>query len=185
MSEPINGDVLLARVKPVLKESRTQICLRPDLVERHEILSDELAKAQESAPAARMAGKGSTAEAKKIAKDIVALEAEIEGASAWFVHRALPKDEFRALCAKFPPRKDNQIDLVAGYDRDAVADLLIRECLIDPVFSDTGWAAFLTTCAPTEWSELRDNAFEANGGTSVPKSLLASQVLSPKGNASA
>lgn len=184
MTEPINGDDLIARVKPVLKEHRTQICLRPDLVKQHEELNAQLVQSQAQV-AGRLAGGGTSAESKKIAKAIVALEAEIEGASAWFVFRAKSKDEFRALCSKHPPRKDNQFDMISGYDRDAVADVLIAECLIDPVFTAQGWVAFQTTCAPSEWNELRDAAFEANGGTSVPpKSQLASQVLSRRGNAS-
>lgn len=187
MNAPVNGDDFLARVKPVLKEHRVQICLRPDLVQRWEQLNEQLAESRAQSAGGRLSdGKAATAAQKKLAKDIVALEAEIDAASAWFTFRALPAADFRALCAEFPPRKDNQIDQITGYDRDAVADALIRRCLVDPVFSEAGWAEFMSVCAPTEWQELRDGVFEANGGTEkAPKSRLASEVLSRRASVSA
>lgn len=197
MSEPIDGDALIASIKPVLKQHRVQICLRPDLVSdwghKDAELKELLAK---PAGTGRLAGEGSpTAAAKKLAREITKLEAEIEQASVWFTYRALPSDKFRALCAKNPPRDKNQFDLLIGYDQDAVAEILMspaREgkdqygCLIDPVFSDEGWAALLPSIGASEWQELRDGAFEANGATKTdPKSATASSVLSRRGSASA
>ena len=189
MNSPIDGDALLARVKPTLKRARTQICLRPDLVLEWERLNEELAKS--TTPAADGAGRlnggpSATAATKRLAKQIVELESEIESASAWFEYEAMPNEDFRALCVKYPPRKDNQFDLMTGYDRDAVADVLIRKCLVDPVFTDNGWTALMSKLAPSEWGALRDAVFDANGGTDTdPKSQLASQILSRRGNASA
>ena len=197
MSEPIDGDALIADIKPVLKQHRVQICLRPDLVSEWENkdaqLQELLAK---PAGSGRLAGEGSPpAAAKKLAREITALEADIEKASVWFTYRGLPSDKFRALCAKNPPREKNQFDMLLGYDQDAVAEILMspaREgkdeygCLIDPVFSDEGWAGLIPKIGPSEWQELRDGAFEANGATKTdPKSVTASSVLSRRGSASA
>ena len=181
---PINGDDFIASVNPTLKEHRVQICLRPDLLQRHEQLEEDLRKAVTGGAGARLNGGQATGtEQRKLAEDIQSLEAEIEAASAWFKFRAMPGQEFRTLCLEYPPRPGIQMDAVYGYDRDAVADVLIRKSLIDPVFTDAGWDRFMATCAPSEWAELRDGAYEANGGSfKPPKSLLASQLLTPRGS---
>lgn len=183
MAEPINGDELLARVKPQLKEHRTQICLRPDLVDEWERLDKELREAKETTTGRLSAGNSAAVE--KLAQQVVDVEAQIEEASAWFTFRALPQSQYRAVLADHPPREDNQMDAIAGHDRDAVADVLIRKCLVDPTFTEAGWRTFMETCAASEWVELREAAFEANGGSvTPPKSALASEVLSKRAPAS-
>lgn len=187
MAEPINGDDLLARVQPKLKEFRTQLCLRPDLIQKWEAANERLAEVTASgATNTRLAGDGPSSQAKKIAREVQAIEQEIEDASAWFEFRALPVAEYQALLVKHPPRKDNQMDMLVGYDRDGFSDALVRACLVDPVFSDEGWKAFMATCAPSEWAELRSAVNEVNGGeVAPPKSPLASRVLARRGSASA
>lgn len=183
MAEPINGDDLLAQIKPVLATQRTQICLRPDLIREWENLNEQLTTTQ--AEGTRRLAETATKQAKALARKIQKLEADIDAASAWFVFQALPVAKYQALVAEHPPREGDQFDLYAGHNREVVQDELIRQCLIDPVFSDAGWETFKATCAPSEWAALRDAANEANGGAvAPPKSPLASLILSKSGNAS-
>jgi hypothetical protein len=186
VNAPINGDDLLARVQPTLKEVRVQICLRPDLIDQWNTLNAELEESLAQAGGGRLSDGGPTAADKKKARAVQALEKDIEAASAWFMFRAMPSEKYEALCAEHPPKKGDQFDLLAGYDRVAVGAVIVRKCLVDPVFSDEGWETFKTTCGPSEWEELRNAAFEANGGVgALPKSQAASQVLSRRGSASA
>lgn len=178
MSEPINGDELLARIKPQLRTVKTQICLQPDLLEAWEDAAEELAAAEDAAGAGRLAG--ASAKAPKAAqKKLDDIEAKIDEVSPWFTFRAMPTEEYQALTAKHPPREDDQIDLFAGHNRDAVVAVLVRECLVDPVFSDEGYKALLASCAPSQWAAMRDAALEVNGGAvKPPKSRRESPRLS-------
>lgn len=186
MTGPVDGDALIARVSPTLKETRTQICLRPDLVTQWEKLNEELTEETQKAVDGRLNQGSVSAKAKQFARKIQKLEAEIEDASAWFTFRAMPKDEFHALCAEHPARENDRLDMMVGYNREAVGNLLVRVCLIDPVFSDAGWERFSATCGPTEWQELRDASFDANGGVGeIPKSQLASLILAKPSSGSA
>ena len=107
--------------------------------------------------------------------------------------RALPKDEWQVLCDLHPPRKDNQFDMVSGFNRDAVVDAAVRECMYDPVFEDCtekgckhlecgSWQQFVGFCNSGEWQELRRVANLVNGRVNpAPKSELASRVLTKRG----
>lgn len=185
MSTPQNGAELLARIRPVLATKSTQICLRPDLIQAWEEANEVLvaSRAQDTTGEMRMADRTSpSAASKKAAKRVKELEDEIEANAITFTFRALPKDEWRALCEQHPPRKGNQIDQFLGHDKDAVEDAAVRKCMIDPVFDDASWGELLAVCNPSEWNELRETVREVNGSvTNLPKSQLASQVLAKRG----
>lgn len=182
MSAPLNGDELLAKINPSLRTARTQICLQHELIEQWQEAMAELDAMQESSGKGRLNGPDATA-LKAQEKRIAALEAKMDEVSPWFEFRAMPIEQYQELLAEHPPREGNQFDLYAGYDRDAVTNELVRQCLIDPVFSDEGWARFLTTCAPSEWGELRSTVIEVNGGSvKPPKSLRESPRLSKSGS---
>lgn len=184
MSEPINGDELLAKIKPQFKEVRTEVCLRPDLIEQWSELNAALA-AEQGKTAGRLSDGTVSPEAKKLAKKITAVETEIVAASMPFTFRALPIDEYQSLCTEHPPRKDVQFDHLRGYNLDAVAEALVRRCLVDPVFTDDGWDKLRAALGRSEWDELRNAAAEANGGAAAPpKSALALRVLGKSDNAS-
>lgn len=191
-----SGAEILARLQPKLREVTTEICLRPDLIEAWETANEQLFELrvkdeEKSTPKGRLANP----EAKSVdyseatqeaAKRVEELEAEIEGASVTFRFRGMPKDRWQALCDNHPPRKGNEFDGFAGYNRDAVVDEAVRRCLIDPVFDDEAWEKFIEVCNPSEWAELRRAANEANGRVSgSPKSVLASQVLAKRASTSA
>lgn len=191
MSEPQNGAELLARIRPQLREEAANICLRPDLLDAWQEAEDALVAARGSTVGRqRLTGKdesgnSASAEVRKQAKRVQDLEAEIDATMARFVFRAMTRDRYRAVCDKHPPRKDNQLDSFAGFDREAVEDAMVRECLVDPVFDDASWEEFLTVCNVSEWNELRDTVRSVNRGvTEAPKSGLAAQVLDKRGTGS-
>lgn len=182
MSAPVNGDDLLARIKPKLRRIRHQVCLRPDLLDQWQDASDELKAARDAATTGRLNSEETSA-LRGYAETVKAIEDEMDAVSPWFEFEALSIPQYQALVAEHPPREGDQMDLYAGHNRDAVLDALVRRCLVDPVFSDEGWATFLETCAPAEWSALRSAVTEANGGTvKPPKSRLASRLLAGPAN---
>ena len=94
----------------------------------------------------------------------------------------MPKDRWRALCDDNPPRKGNDMDYYAGYNRDAVLDAAVRVCMVDPVFDDETWAEFVSFVNPSAWNELRTAVNDANGASKPPKSDLASRILAKRGS---
>jgi hypothetical protein len=195
-SAPLNGAELLARIKPRFREESTQICLRPDLLDEWGE-ADEALKASKAKDmvSGRLAG-GVSAETKKLAKRVQELEEQIEQVAITCRFRAMSKDRWQALIDNHPPRAGDQMDLFAGYNRDAVLDAAVRVCLIDPVFADCTqeecdhtecgtWQQFAASCNPSEWKELKDTVNSVNRGVvDLPKSVLASQILSSPGSGS-
>lgn len=183
MSEPIDGDALLARIKPQLRRIRTQVCLQPNLLEEWEDAQAALDAAQD-ATGGRLNGEKAKAP-KKLADRLAAIEAEIDKSSPWFEFEAMPIEKYQALAAKHPPRENDQMDIYYGHNRDAVIKELVRACLVDPVFSDEGWREFMATCAPSEWAALRDAVTEVNGGSvKPPKSRQGSRRVREPANVS-
>lgn len=183
--EPQSGAEVLARIRPTRREESTFLCLRPDLLDAWEDANNRLAELQTEDAAGARLGTGVSAATKAAAKRVKELEDEIEATQIKFTLRAMSKDQWRVLCDANPPRKENQMDQYVGYDRDAVLDAAVRECLVDPVFDDASWAAFLDVCNPSEWAELRSTATSVNRSvTDAPKSALASRILDKPANAS-
>ena len=194
------GAALLARVKPKRRTERTSVCLRADLIAEFETEDAELGrlKAESVGNANRMTPGGEAdspairAQARKVRK----IEDQIVDSQVEFVFESRNKDEWSAFTAKHPPRKDNQIDQMAGYHRDRVLDALVRECLIEPVFEDCTdaecshdecgtWQQLTAVISVGEWRELKDTANLANSGVvDPPKSLLASLILDRRKTAS-
>lgn len=184
-TEPQNGAELLARIRPTRKEERLQLCLRPDLLEAHEAAASELAEVIGRDQASQRLATGTSQAAKKAAEKVAAIEAEIEETAIWFTLRSLPADEWRTLCDNHPPRKGNEVDFYAGYNRDAVLDAAVRKCLIDPVFDAASWKDFMDVCNPSEWNELRTSVNNVNRSVvDAPKSELASRILAKRATTS-
>lgn len=197
MNDVQSGAELLAANKPRLRELATNICLRPDLLERWDTLNDALAEEKGNTTGGqRMANGGTTPAAKKLARQIKAVEKEIEDTQFRFLFRAMPKDQWQAIADQHPRREGNQLDAFVGYNRDAVVDEAIRGCLVSPRFNDCtipdcshvdcgSWQQFLSVCNPSEWAELRRTVDEVNqAATNAPKSQLASQILGSGGSGS-
>lgn len=177
MSEPVSGADLLARIRPRLNEGEIEICLRPDLIDEWQEANETL---QELVAAGMKPGRIASKPTEQIeaAKRVQDLEQQIQAASAVFRFRALPKDEWRALCDDHPPRKGNEVDHWTGYNRDAVLDAAVRASLYDPVFDDESWANLVAVTSGGEWEELRKEANSVNRGVNDnPKSELASSIL--------
>lgn len=185
MSEPQDGRAVLDRIKPQRRVEWTELCLRPDLLSRHEELNAELIASQVKDAGGRLVD-GNSKRTKDLAKKLDALEQEIQSLAVRFTFRAMSKDEWQALCDNHPPRANNQMDLMAGYNLAAVQDDAIRKCLVDPVFDDASWRELLDVINPSEWAELRDMVTEVNRSVvEPPKSELASRILTRRANASA
>lgn len=185
MSEPQSGAEILARIRPVRREESTYLCLRPDLLDEWEDANTALNEQQVADAAGARLNSGVSAKTKDLAKKVQALEAQIEETQIKFTLRAATADKWRSLCDKHPPRKDNDLDRYAGYNRDAVMDAAVRLCLVDPVFDEASWAQFLDVCNPSEWNELRAVVSSVNRSVvDVPKSPLASRILAKRGSGS-
>jgi hypothetical protein len=193
---PQSGAALLAKIRPRFREESTQICLRPDLLDEWEEATTELNASQVSDATNGRLASGVSATTRELAKKVQGLEDQIEASAMTFRFRAMSKDEWQALCANHAPRPGNELDLFAGYNRDAVTDASVRECLYDPVFEDCSkvgcehedcgsWQQLVKSCNPSEWAELRSTVQSVNRSVvDAPKSVLASQILSRRGSAS-
>lgn len=194
---PKSGAELLAKIKPQFREEATQICMRPDLIDEWDEVNSQLTAARAKDAQSGRLGTGVSQTTKSLAKRLTELEAEIEANAIMFRFRAMNKDRWQAICDNHPPRSGNELDLFAGHNRDAVLDAAVRECLYDPVFEDCTekdcehddcgtWQAFVKLCNPSEWKELRDTVGSVNRSVvDLPKSALASSILSRRGSASA
>lgn len=183
MSEPMTGAEMLARIKPKLREESVDLCLRPDLFDEWESKTEALAESREADAAGNRLASGTSERTTKLASEVLALEDEIRKTAVTFRFRALTKDKWQELCDQNPPRKGNDLDQFSGYSRDGVLDAAVRVCLIEPVFDDESWTAFLDIVNPAEWRELRNVVNSVNRATGdAPKSELASQILGSRGD---
>lgn len=187
---PLSGAAFFAKVKPQRRRVRTSLCLNEDLLDAYRANQEELSQERlKHAGTGRLAGGGGkkkTAAERRLEKVEAELEEQIEATQAWFEFIKLPKDDYQKIKDSNPPRKDNEVDRVVGYNRDAVADECVRAGMVDPVFEDCTdqscnhdacgtWQAFLKIVGPSEWQELRDAASEANGAVvNTPKSAQGS-----------
>jgi hypothetical protein len=187
-----SGADLLRKIKPVKRREKTQICMRADIIT--ELIEADAAlgemKTTDEARAGKRLSQGGYSEAtKKQARKVRRIEQKVVENSMDFEFEPMGKDRWRALCDDNPPRQGNQMDLFAGYNRDAVLDSAVRECLLSPTFDDctdpacdhTGcgtWQELVLILNPSEWQELKDTVGRANSAvTDDPKSVLASRVL--------
>lgn len=198
---PQTGAELLSRINPQRRVEATKVCLRADLVAEFQEADEELVRLKaEAVPASKRLNPTGAAQdtdaVRAQARKVRKLEDQIVDSQVTFRFQALNKNEWRALIDDHPPRKNNQMDHVVGYNREGVVDELVRVCLIEPTFeecaaetpcdhTDCGtWQQFLAVINPSEWAELRDTANLANSGVvEAPKSALASQVLDRRSNA--
>lgn len=203
-TQPSSGAAILARVKPQKRVETCLITLRADLVRDFEREDEKLAgmKADAAGNTNRLNG-GAEPDSPAIrtqARKVRKIEDQIVDSQTEFTFESLGKDAWGALTANHPPRA-NQFDQLVGYNRDAVLDGLVRACIVSPVFEDCtaepkdgqpcphddcgSWQQLEKVIPPSEWRELRDTANLANSGVvDPPKSLLASQILDRRANAS-
>ena len=194
------GAEILGRIRPQRRVEQTSVCLRADLISEFEaqdlklgeLKADAMGNSNRKAPG----GEPDSAEIRKQARVVRALEDQIVDSQVEFTFQSLNKDEWTALTANHPPRPDNHVDQLVGYHRERVLDGLVRACMIAPTFDDCAadgcehegcgsWQQLVKVVNPAEWRELKDTANLANSGVvDPPKSLLASQILDRRKTAS-
>jgi hypothetical protein len=199
------GEEFFARAKPNRRVVHTELVLVAVSVDEWTRLQNELTELKVAdANKARLAGGGGNKQSKPVLakqKEIKAVEERMQIAIAVFTLRAMPSNDYQTLKETNPPRKSNELDRLHGYNRDAVADLSVKACLVNPKFKDCekegcthdpengddcrSFQSLQVTLNPTEWQELRDAADEANGAVrQAPKSQLPSVTPSRLANGS-
>lgn len=188
------ADILAAHVgedgKPVRRTAVAHICMRPDLIDEWHKANDELAERQtEDAGKQRLGTGGVSKETKAAAERVRQIEEKIDAADEAFTFEKIGKTRYSEICEEHPPREGNQLDMMVGYNREAVDNAVALESLVDPVFESCTkkackhescgtWEALLRFLGPGEWQVIADAVREVNEAvTTTPKSVLASRVL--------
>jgi hypothetical protein len=134
---------LLATATPPQRTVR--ICLRGDLAERWEQLSERLEGARAAQPSASLAGTGIPA----LSAEMDALTAELHDATVEFTVRGLSRADWRELEAAHPPRRDPATgepvkeDAERGHDTNTFYDALIQACVVSPEITAEQWQHLL------------------------------------------
>jgi hypothetical protein len=178
------GETVASDFKKLLADARlpersVPVCMRGDLVADHEALERQLQAAQDR-PVDSLEGNG----VGQLVDRIEALQDEMRDHSYQFRLRALPRQEFRALVAAHPPRRDDgtgdpvQDDAVLGVNRDTFFTALIRACVQDPQLDDAEWVELLDEkLTDRQFMDLADAAWFVNRGeVDVPFSHAASRA---------
>lgn len=167
---------LLAEAK--LPERTVPTCLRGDLAAEHEWLNDQLELLEKKAVDS-LAGNGGA----ELAEQITALEDEMRESTYPIRLRALPKPEFRALMAEYPPPVDadgkqtNELDRFYGFDTDNGFETLVRRSVVDPEMDDAEFAALVGKLTTNQFDSLAVVAWQLNkGDIDVPFSRAASRL---------
>jgi hypothetical protein len=152
------------------------ICLRGDLAADHEAAERDLEQAEKTGSDS-LAGSGAGA----LADRIEALEAEMREHTYEFRLRALPRVQWRALCAEHPPRKAEDGSVVdtdrIGVNADTFYDAIIRACLVDPELTDDDWEQLAGALTDRQYDELADAAWGLNRReVDIPFSHAASRM---------
>lgn len=128
---------LMADAKPA--ERAVPICMRGDLVA-------ELEELERCADDARRSN-SKESDLPDVVERIEALQAEMRDSTYVFHLRAMPPRRYRALAAKYPPRRDDegkvdQADVRRGFSLEMIPEL-IRMSTYDPVLTDEQWRQLL------------------------------------------
>jgi hypothetical protein len=155
-----NFKAMLAEAK--LPERTVPICLRGDLVAKHEELERQLELAQKR-ELNSLAGNG----AANLAEQIDALQDQMQEATFPFRLRALPRPQFRALVNAHPPRRNDENEIVdddkfIGVNAETFFDAMVRACLVDPELDEQGWNDLAESLTSHQWDALSDAAWGLN-----------------------
>lgn len=189
--KPRSGADILAEIQDAPdRVAVAHICMRPDLIDAWETENDRLMELKAADSGNKRLGTGGVSAAtKEQAEKVRAIEEQIEASDVAFSFHKIDKSRHSEICDEHPPRDGNMQDLMVGYNRDAVDNAVVHECLIDPVFDLCGkkackhtncgtWEALLKRIGPGEWQEMVQVVQGVNGAvTANPKSVLASRIL--------
>lgn len=165
-------DQILASAK--MPEKEIPLCLRGDLQAEWETLDAEL-NAGRTEQTATLAGPPPNVE---LAEKIQGLEAEMAKAMVTLKLRAMGRTEWFALTAAHPPREDNVMDRIQGFNGASIWDEMIANTLIEPKLDKDRVTKLLDALTPGQVSRVANEAFELNrrDTVSVPFSLTASRI---------
>lgn len=83
---------------------------------------------------------------------------------------------FRRLLSEHPPREDNDVDQVLGYNDDTFGEALLLACVTEPAFGTVeDKQTFLDSLADGDFEQLMETAVALNRGRSADP--LASRYL--------
>lgn len=149
-----------------------QVCPRVDLRDRHAELEVLLAEATRSA-----SGGLADDTVQRLAREIAALEDEIDQSSRTFVFRALSRRRWRALLADHPPRDEDRKG-GADFNADTLPAAAIAACAVEPRISADEAVLLEDAINLAEFEKLWGAVLAANlGANDIPKSLIATAVL--------
>lgn len=179
----MSGNGTLKSFKKMLAEAKfpettVPTCLRRDLAVEHERLSEELELLEKKAVDS-LAGNGGA----ELAVRIDELEEQMRDSTYPIVLRAMPRPDFRAFMAAFPPRRDaegnvsNDIDRLYDYNTDDGFVELVRRSIIDPELDDADFASLMGKLTDYQFTALAIAAHRLNRGEiDVPFSRAASRL---------
>jgi hypothetical protein len=157
-----------------LPERTVPICLRGDLVAEHETIERQLEQA-ENRPASSLAGTGTG----HLIEQQRALEDEMLAATHEFRLRALPRARWRELVNAYPPRENDDGELVgadvtAGVNMDTFPEPLVRASVVSPEMTGEQWTQLLDALTDRQFDMLVAAAWSLNQGrVDVPFSRAA------------
>lgn len=166
-------DALLDGAKP---RGRSHTIYLKDLAEEIEELDAQLVDLQRpgmlnSAPGARA-----------LAEQIEALRAEMAKSALRLRLEAMDPDEWKALMAQHPPRRDSIGQVVdedaAGVNTATFYPALARKSIVRPAMTDARWAKLVKAVSSRQWDDLWSLAWRLNRGeVDIPFSRAASRTL--------
>lgn len=167
---------ILARAKP--RTEVVSICLAGDLRAEHNRLSAELDRLTEQSPGRKMMS-GNT-EARGVAEQIQALEAEMGKAEQEFRFQGISEDALEALRERFPPREGKR----ETWNVSAAGPALVAACAVEPPMSEAQSELLRKSLAQGDWDTLVETAWTATASkdTSVPFSARASALTRSSGS---
>jgi hypothetical protein len=179
-----NFKAMLAEAK--LPETTVPTCLRGDLTAQHEQLNEELELLEKKAVDS-LAGNGGA----ELAERITELEDEMRDSTYPIKLRALPRPDFRAFLADFPPRADaegkvtDDLDRAYGFDTEAGFVELVRRSIVDPELDADDFGDLMGKLTDNQFDSLAVAAWRINkGDIDVPFSRAASRLTRLSADAS-
>lgn len=148
-----------------------------DLAARYEVLRDQLADAKARPPSSL----ADMSPAKAIEDEMATIEATMAEDTVVFRLRAMRRRDFANFRDQYPPRKDENGNVLAkdiriGANTDEIWEPLIRTSVVDPEWTEEQFAALFDHLSDAQFDELGLAAFYLNRSkVDVPFSSAASR----------
>lgn len=130
-----------------LPEGTYDLCLRADLQAELEAKQLELAAAVDEDSLGVDTG--------DLGAEIELLREQMAGSVVKLRLRGLGRQRWAALQKQFPPRDDDRLDAVCGYNYDEFMPAAIRECIVEPAISATQWDKLLNLMTDGQYTALQ------------------------------